>query len=337
MCRRQGDACGGTTPICDVVANACTGCLAHAECSESACNFLEGNCFDPATIIHVNGTTPCAGGDGSEATPYCTIGEALEVVGGEGMIVLHDMETSPFAYTESNTVQTMVALFAAPGDAPVIQGIGGAPGITVAATGNLFMRGITIAGTQNDAQGLLVTGGAAWVEHSKIVNNGGGGIRVESSGVLMLATSFVGGDVADRNAVHVADGYVRIWSSTLAGGGLGASALFCDDNALNAQVRNSLLVASTDGDELACAIVYMTESALEMAVADNVALGAMPPNPDEWFVDYAGGDFHLAATHPAAIDSAALWILGDLPTDIDGDPRPTVHGTPDFAGADVVP
>jgi hypothetical protein len=62
---------------------------------------------------------------------------------------------------------------------------------------------------------------------------------------------------------------------------------------------------------------------------------AAAPFMSAWFVSYAAGDFHLSGTHPAVINTAAIWITGDPPTDIDGDPRPTTDGTPDVAGADV--
>ena len=56
-----------------------------------------------------------------------------------------------------------------------------------------------------------------------------------------------------------------------------------------------------------------------------------------WFFDFEGGDFHLSGTHPAAIETAAIWQLGDPTTDIDGEPRPVTDQGPDFAGADLIP
>jgi hypothetical protein len=93
-----------------------------------------------------------------------------------------------------------------------------------------------------------------------------------------------------------------------------------------------LLVARADTEELTCAGVDISASALELDVAGNSALGSMNTT---WFINYAGGDFHLSGTHPAAINTAATWTTGDPATDIDGDPRPLTDGSPDFAGADV--
>jgi hypothetical protein len=165
-----------------------------------------------------------------------------------------------------------------------------------------------------------------------VVNNTGGGIVVDGGGMLVLENSFVGGDQNDKNALDIADGAATLLYATLAGGFGSASSLLCDDGT-NTTVRNSLLVARTGSDELTCPNVTVTDSALEMDVAGNISLGDMPGIT--WFMDYATGDFHLSGSHPAAIDTAATWQTGDPTTDIDGEPRPTTDGSPDFAGADV--
>ena len=40
---------------------------------------------------------------------------------------------------------------------------------------------------------------------------------------------------------------------------------------------------------------------------------------------------------PNELSLEGVWRDGDPPTDIDGDPRPTEDGSPDFVGADRVP
>jgi len=93
-------------------------------------------------------------------------------------------------------------------------------------------------------------------------------------------------------------------------------------------VRNSLLLASTDDPEIDC----MTDS-LDNSVTE-ADVGELNTN---WFVvgGYATGNFHLSGLAPAAIMTAAQWQQGDPPTDIDGELRPTEDGTADVAGADV--
>jgi len=174
------------------------------------------------------------------------------------------------------------------------------------------------------------------VRRSKLVNNTGGGIVVNGGGVLMLENSFVGGDVSDRKAIYIMNGTANMVYSTL-GAGFGEShALFCDGGA-NTSVRNSLLLARTgDNDEFVCPGASIVDSALEMDIAGNVSLGNMATT---WFIDggFNNGNFVLSGTHPPAIETAATWQTGDPATDIAGLPRPTTDGTPDFAGAALIP
>jgi hypothetical protein len=107
----------------------------------------------------------------------------------------------------------------------------------------------------------------------------------------------------------------------------------CQIDGTNVTIRNSLIISSSDTDEIqSCANATIEASALEMAVAGNTDLPAMDPT---WFVDFNFGDLHLSGTQPIEISTAAVWLLGDPSTDIDGDPRPSTADTPDFAGADV--
>ncbi len=329
-------ACGDLTPICDVEANTCIGCSEHEQCPESACNIAEGNCFDPANTVHVDGDEDCGAGDGSEVSPYCDLGEALVAAGDESLIVLHEMSTDPFRYVESNTVAVSTAILAAAGEEPVIQGSGGSAALIVSASGQAFLGGVTISATQDNAPGVSIVTGQAWIERSRIVNNSGGGIVVDGGGSLVLENSFVGGNIDDVDAVLVIEGSAQINYSTVAGGGdFGetASALTCDPGSV-ISIRNSVFVAASAGPELVCDDATVTSSALEGMVEDNVALGDLDPG---WFADYLSGDFSLSDVHPPLIDTAATWLDGDPATDINGDARPTTDGASDFAGADRIP
>jgi len=126
--------------------------------------------------------------------------------------------------------------------------------------------------------------------------------------------------------------------SSILGGGGDATALACGAMA-DVEVRNSIVVGRGGAAfDIVCdaAITYSaTES--EYAGVGNVAIGDLTSgNQDVWFVDYVGNDFHVN-TPPAAVLTTAEWTIVDPVVDIDGDARPTVDGTADFAGADVVP
>ena len=108
---------------------------------------------------------------------------------------------------------------------------------------------------------------------------------------------------------------------------------------LTVDIRNSIIVSQggTPPDELSCPSATITYSATEGVVGGdgNDAVGPFPAMPADWFMSYAAGDFHLAAEGLTVFADVALWQTGDPLTDIDGDPRPAVDGTPDYAGADV--
>jgi hypothetical protein len=171
------------------------------------------------------------------------------------------------------------------------------------------------------------------------VNNTGGGIVVDGGGMLWLENSFVGGgNVNNVSGVFVADGTADIIYSTLGAGFGTATALSCGEGT-NTTIRNSLLVAAADSDELVCPGASVMSSAVEMEnVPGAISLGDMQAS---WFSNedggYDAGNFFLSGTHPEAINTAAVWQTGDPTTDIEGTPRPTTDGAPDFAGAHRIP
>src|SRR5690606_14613770 len=96
---------------------------------------------------------------------------------------------------------------------------------------------------------------------------------------------------------------------------------------------NSLVLSRAPTPEVVgCDDLEVTSSALETALEDNLALGDMDT---AWFIAFNMGNFHLSAMAPPALASAAVWKSTDSSTDIDGDPRPTIDGTADYAGADI--
>jgi len=334
QCTAEDDAaCGEITPICDADTNTCVGCAEHEQCPDSgACNIAEGNCFDLAATVYVDGNNlDCGNADGSEANGYCSLGEALVNGGSEPLIRVYARDGDA-SYQESTSLIGTAAIFAIAGEGPVLQGFNGNPAILVGGGGLLFLRGMVVSGSP--AEGIRVNGTQAWIEKSRIINNSGGGIVVDGGGSLVLENSFVGGNTNDVDALVVTDGSATVTYSTLAGGALASNALSCDPGAM-VDVRNSLLVSRQSEDEVVCDEAALSNNALEMDVVGNTSLGEMPDT--SWFASYMSGDFSLSGAHPLAIEAAAIWLDGDPETDINGDARPTTDGMPDFAGADRIP
>lgn len=312
----NASACTDTTPVCNAANNECEGCDFHEQCASSACELGTGACFDGACVVQVD-----ADGPGDETTVSAAIADGCVVV----------VHAAAGGYPESVEIDgaITVAILAAPGESPTVLGEGanGLPGFDVSAGATVYMQGLDVSGNDGGGLGIVVDGASVWLDRTMVGNNDGGGIALSGGADGHLRNCFVGGDVNNVAALEANSSTVDILYSTL-GSGFGTAAALRCNLAATVNVRNSLLVASTDDPEVDCATDSLATSATE---AD---LGDMNTN---WFVagGFAVGDFHLSASAPAGLLNAAQWNAGDPPTDIDGELRPSNPGASDVAGADV--
>ncbi|WP_165704190.1 hypothetical protein [Enhygromyxa salina] len=273
-------------------------------------------------------------GPGSSEMPLCDLLTGLGKIGAseKGTIILRD--------TPGNTYEE--TLLVSSGRTVAIVGKGamerpvwsdGSEDYALAVQNNaiVYLSGVRIEAAVS--RGVEVAQAQVWIQRSEIVNNAGGGILV-NGGALTVENSFVGGS-SSQPALNVQSGTSQVNYSTLAlGPVVPSAALFCVDGT-DTSVRNSIIVSTHATPEVNCPNVTISSSALEMTMGDNVALGDVEIN---WFSDYLQGEFLLVAgVYPPAIETAASWATGDPTTDIEGDTRPALDGTPDFAGADRIP
>ena len=327
----------GTTPICELETNACVPCTEHEQCGEAACNLYTGACLPGDAVVHVGGRKP----------DFATLGDAVESFGegAEGTIVVHGGKAT--AFNESVTVDggrllAFVAAELGPGVEPPrwIRSSGNAPQLTVSADATVLLDGLQLSSNASSmVPGVLVDGGRAWMDRSRIVTNLGGGIVAQAGAELTLRNCFVGQDINNVDALLVDGASARVSYSTLAGGTFNAAALRCA-SPLTVNIRSSILVTQggSPPDEVVCPLAAITYSATEgMVVGEgNESVGAFPGGmADLWFADYLTGDFHLQNDGLTLFADVAQWHAGDPPTDIDGEARPTNDGDLDYAGADV--
>jgi hypothetical protein len=303
--------------------------------------------MDPSRVWWVN-QDAADGGDGSEAMPYQEFTDALANVGNgeEGVIYFATPGTHlgglvvPSGRTIALISKSMNGKVQADG-VPTIDINQGATvflgGITIngnstgvdCALGEFWITGSTITVT---GRGINTDGCSAVIQRSDVVGNSLGGIRV-IAGDVGIINSMVAGDVNDQTALDILGGTADVVYSTLVAGFGTAKALNCAGGGAGSSIRNSLIVARTDNPEIVgCDQAEIGDNAIEAALAGNTSLGAMNI---AWFPGAAMADFHLGMNVPATISTAATWQTGDPATDIDGDARPTVDGTPDYAGADI--
>ncbi|WP_205633206.1 hypothetical protein [Enhygromyxa salina] len=264
-------------------------------------------------------------GDGSEQSPFTSIALGMAQIGaGNGtLIVAEGMQD----YTSSISVN--------PGQTVAVIGDGGATidfGGQVVLVNNgavAFLSGLKIIG---GSTGVSVMGGDVWLDQMVVVDNPGSGSLVVTGGTVVARNSLIGGLPNTGAGILLNQGTFSAIYTTIATG-FDAPAIQCLSGGAGSIVRNSIVVSRLATPEiLGCENAEVTGSALEMSLGENQALGDMSTS---WFVSFNSGDFHLNPNmFPQAIETAATWTLADPGVDIDGDPRPTMEGAADFAGAD---
>jgi len=309
-------ACG--RQVCDDATHTCVPCTEHAQCGEAACDLFTGECLLDA-MVHV--------GSGLDFTTIC---EAITSFpeDARGTIVVHDT-----SYLESCTIDSgrRLALLADPGDQPTWDAAG--TQLTVEPGAAVFIEGLRIAGNSSGV-GLRMIGGQAWLDRVQLVENGTGA-ELQDGAEAVFRNSTVGVLTGGGyTAIYVQDASVELLYSTIIGDALSGHSLLCE-SVVTVSVRNSI-VGNYNGNPIECDQAEVSYSVTTNAFpgAGNQNVGSMNTG---WFVDSASGDFHLDPSYADIFTNVAQWQTGDPTLDLDGDPRPTVDGTPDFVGADLVP
>ena len=344
-------ACAGNTPICDPVAKTCRGCLGAADCGGAACAFDQGTCLDGG-LVYVDGGDPnCDDNNpGSMTEPLCSVIVGPTVVPDGGTIVVLD-KGGP--YVDDLFVPFGKTVGVVGVGMPVLQG-----NMAVFDDGALYVEAMAIA--QGPGNGLYCEFGDLHAARVVVDGNAGAGVRTKTCTVslteVVVSDNAEGGlDLGSGTKATVVNSFIvgnGSGSSPMGGIGLSLSVLdasyltVVDNNTVDGDalqcsggvygsVRNSILLAFSGSavTTMACANLDFEGNAGDVDLgASNTFVGAVDP---DWFVDRAGGDYHLSADGAFVFEGAAVWREDDPPADIDGDPRPAVDGSPDFPGADV--
>ena len=316
----DASACTGTTPLCDALANTCVACEFHEQCQDigsPACNFLTGACFDPQAVSEVN-----AGNNGAIQTAIDEVANGAEhaivLTNGGGLhTVTVDGGKTIAIVSDSSTVRT-------------VSGNTSSPIITVTgASSTAFLHRIRVDGS--NGVGISVeTAGTLFADSTQVSGNDGGGISIATGASAQLRNSMIAGFGGNPGmpAVISSGGSIDILYSSL-GLSFNSGSPVVDCSGGSASIRNSLVVSETaaGGSEVDCAGAVIENSATETTLS-----------PADWFgAGFATGNYHLTAAGQTQFADIAVWEDGDPPFDFDGDDRPAVDGSPDFAGADTIP
>lgn len=359
----DASACADTRPICDAEAQTCRACAAHAECPGSACDLGTGSCFPVDQALHVAASGGCDdNGDGSAATPLCSIKAALAKVAQGPKATARAVLVRGGTYTDLLVVPAgyTVALLKDGTTAPRLTGKG-AESLRVEAGARVFLDGLEIRGNTGGT-GLACASADLWIDDTIVAEHTGGvsgtncttrmrgtivaknsseGLLV-TGGSLRLENGFVSdnGSITGRGGVALAGGAaLDVVYSTLYGNvasiGMGHS-IDCDGDAgaEAVTVRNAILFNLSGWATVNCGgtedIAHSAVSAETSGMQDTnlgVSEGdqAMMVTPDGKL---------LGVYRPvpgSTMADVGLWEQGDPGSDFEGDARAMAAG---FPGAD---
>ncbi len=357
-------ACTGVTPVCSAVSNTCVPCNEHNECESGACNLFSGACF-PDKALWVDNSAPACGpnGGGSQEKPFCEIGTAVDSVAKNSPTIVW-VVPSASAYTEQVAVSSSkIVAIRSVNSSLVRLEVNDKAGLTVYG-GLTLIDHLQIAETSPDPGVTCNSGGSIWIDDSRVMDrkaigvdassnsklvfrrseiaeNTGGGVQ-QSGGSLRLENTFVtgnGGDFSEVGGIATSQGteLEMVYTSVLANNSADntGKSMSCSADT-GGVVLNSILLGTGAAASVECAGLTFGYSVLDNC---KIAVGTNTCKENgleaAWFVSPQTNDFHIKAGSMNPFKDAALWINGQPWTDYDGDPRPTVDGSIDYAGADV--
>ncbi len=356
----DASACEGTAPVCAASSNTCVACTEHDQCESGACNLFSGACF-PNNALWVDKSASCNGANGSEGSPYCEIQDAVATVGKNEPTIVWVVPSGVYESKVTIEPSRIIAIRSSSAADARIE-VDGTDALLVNQGSTTLLDQVQI-GYPSEDRGIVCSGGSLWADDSSVVNrndlgidgmsgcelvfrrsqisrNAGGGIQI-SGGSLRLENSFVvanGGGFSEIGGIATSQGtepqpLYRSVISNLAQDELQLSMGCTPDT--SGVVRNSILLGSTGGGaSFECGGLEYEYNALDNGKIGGTNTHIADGLDPAWFVKPQTGDFHLKPGDTTFKD-VALWVNDDPSGDIDGDPRPTVDGTVDYAGADI--
>ncbi|MBA3549171.1 MAG: right-handed parallel beta-helix repeat-containing protein [Nannocystis sp.] len=356
--------CDDAAPVCDPSDNSCSKCDAHSDCPDSACDLDTGACLPAAATLWVAGGTCNDDGEGSKASPLCSLDEAfVRAKSGAANKLALRVKAGAYAVAGSLHVPAgrVLALVSANDNGAAISiSSPTAPTIVVEAQAKLLLDGVELAQSGGDGIGCaqatmwldrLVVRDAAihgvtsddctvTMRRSVLVANATAGIKVVG-GALRLENSFIssngnyevpGGGVYLSAGASVDAVYTTLVDNRAAAGNPFSIACDADGGKETVEIRNS--VAINNGGNTLCDGASVTTSAWTTAEAlgGNIAIDF--PSLGSYLIEDPALDGVYRAIPGTALDDLAMWQEGDPRIDFDGDARPSGDNSPDFAGAD---
>ena len=222
-CATSDDCKAAVKPICDTSVNVCVACTSDAQCSGKSgpgvCMFQQdGHCATDAESVYVGksavGTCSDSGASaGSAQVPYCTAQTGLGVArsSGKPVVVVMGQVQGGFATGALSSPLTIV------GKNAIIKPADYADGIAIT-SGEVYLRGLTVAGNPSGVTGIGVNAQAATgatvvlhMDDCTIKDNPGGGILLVGAS-FDIRDSVVSGNGPGQTAGGTVWGGIRVES-----------------------------------------------------------------------------------------------------------------------------
>jgi len=353
--------------VCDPVDHVCRGCREHSECPKTACELDDGVCFpiDATTHAHVDPNATCAEQPCTLEEPCCSIGQALSNYLDSSHLVIHLGAGTVQSATQVveggrkvailGTAETVLTVNA-PNDAAMRLGVDG-PDTEI--DSELYVARVVVSGGGGGGAFRCNRAATLWLDDVQILGFDGRALAATACNVTARRTTLrwnTFGVAVDTNSIlalenvmiaHTGAGAAlelsgsteaRLLYTTVADSSHHTFGLLaCTDASPLLTARNAVLVSDTVGDTVNCSpasydIADSVVSADQLIGQGGESLVLDPLDVAEQFVDWLGGDLHTL--EGSALVDRAVWSSTHPRTDIDGDLRPSVDGTPDVAGAD---
>ena len=364
-CQAHSDCESVDEPACNSGTATCEACTSHDQCPATACNLETGQCFPPENVLYVDNTPPCSNDTPEWGTlpteAVCTLQNAMSrlVEGVPTTIKIKNgnkLQNLPAAVPEGTYI---VAIGHYGNTIPSLALASDDPALTVQAGNIVFMNRVSIYNMMPVSAPLIECAGQAlgarlWLERQRI-SSGGTAIRANNCLVHIRRTTItsnskIGGvdiDGLDPERAklwiensHITENNGTKFGAVRMGGVVDGSILYstialnkgllppveCVNNwAAKLTVRNSALMSIGPTVGGGCIGADLVTNAVKEDATAKGDLGA-------YFSGFSDGVFQ--AKIGGALKGQAVWLQGDPAVDHDGTPRPTEHGTADYAGAD---
>lgn len=347
-------ACEENLPHCNKYTLECDRCIEHEQCDSGVCMFnypqdeYEGICMDPSRVAWVMQQGDCAGKDGSESKPFCTIAEALAApawAGGPiGIMVKEGSKPQPAMPAVVGRAVAVVGIMKPDQTYPRMSAPLHSGPLVEVTSGHTLLSRLRLDESPNVSAAVECTGGNIILSQVEVAHNGGSldfsdcefailrslvtgnkqGCKfscAECSWNYVSNSFFTENDAgAGASLLVLGNQRFEVASTTIAGNqGALSSTIACDKNEDHLVRFTSSIIVGKAQEPDACTDLIVWDSLTDPFDAVK----------DEIFASLDGGVYRAVQDSPLIKGLGSGWLY----TDYDGQPRSKEYGE-DYAGAD---